>query len=507
MNFNQSKKLLLLLCFVIIITGMPVIATVTFSDIEGHWAKPYIDTLSPIGVVNGYPDGTFAPEGKIKRMEFIAIVVNALKADKRTTSANEYWGTPFAESALALKLIQESEYGGLTQTHLEMPITREEMASIITNAFLLSSPKPSAADLEKASLSLTDIHLVSPEYKEQALTAIALGIITGYPEDQTFRPKNNSTRAESTAVSHKLLVKLGTLPPLSASTTTPTLPSNSKVTINGLSIGMSYDDVISKVGQPLRKDASEYGFSWLVYHSQYKNYVMVGIENQKVVALFTASDLLNQSNGLKMGLTKAQMEILLGSPLEYIVKGSVSYAQTNDAETAVYLKEDIYVTAYFDQSNAGKLFAIKIIDKSVEEKMLSHYGSLTDALKTAYEKELLDLANVYRVNLKLTPFTWHDGVASVARNHSKDMAVRKFFDHKNPSGYMFYDRLTAAGLNYRSSAENIAAGYINAFAAHCGWINSSGHKANIVGNFDFQGVGVYFGGPYYIYYTQNFLTP
>lgn len=492
-----------LLCLTLLLSSIVPIQfadTNSFIDVENHWAKSYIDTLKPLGVINGYSDGRFLPEESIKRIEFIAIVVNALKADKRSPLQGEYWGTPFVESALNLKLISDLEYGGLTEKSLDQPITREEMASIVANAFLLSSAKPSETELEKARQSLSDMATVSEMYREQAVIAVALGIITGYKEDQTFRPLNESKRAEAAAVTYKLLTKLGVL-----SGTTPTTPSTTKsMNIKGITIGMSLADALKLSGQPIREDSSEYGFKWLVFHNNYKNYYMIGVENNQVVAIYATSNLIE---GIALGSTKSEMTTRYGAPLDFISKGSTSYAQINDSESALYLYDQVYITAYFDQSNGGKSFAVKIINRTTEEKMKSHYGALTDELRLSYERQILDLANVYRTEQNLKVFTGHESLSNVARNHSKDMAIRKFFDHKNPSGYQFYDRITAAGLNFRSSAENIAAGYLNAFSAHCGWVNSPGHKANLIGNFDFLGVGVYFGGDYKIYYTQNFLRP
>jgi len=128
-------------------------------------------------------------------------------------------------------------------------------------------------------------------------------------------------------------------------------------------------------------------------------------------------------------------------------------------------------------------------------------------LKTAYEKELFDLVNVFRTSLNLNTLTWNEAVAVVARKHSVDMAVRKFFDHTNPSGYTPFDRLLADGVDYTLAAENIAAGYTNAFSTHNGWVNSPGHRENLVRNVRQVGIGVHFGGDYRIYYTQDFITP
>ena len=305
-------------------------------------------------------------------------------------------------------------------------------------------------------------------------------------------------------VSYKLLVEIGKLNPI-LSEVPPT--TNKVYAVNGIGIGDTRASVIASHGNPLREDQSEYGFKWLIYHDQYKNYFQVGIQNDKVVALYTASNLLSGQNGLKMQLTKSEVTKLLGNPVTKISKGNTDYLQYSNEESATYFTDDVYITAYFDTGNQGKLFSVKLIDRSTEVAMRSQYGTHSDALRVAYEKQIFDLTNVFRRERNLSMLKWSDDMANVARLHSKDMAVRDFFDHTNPSGYSPFDRMIAAGIDYMVAAENIAAGYTNAFSSHSGWVNSPGHRLNLVRDVEYLGVGVYFGGKYLNYYTQNFYTP
>jgi uncharacterized protein YkwD len=232
----------------------------------------------------------------------------------------------------------------------------------------------------------------------------------------------------------------------------------------------------------------------------------VGIQNGKVVALFTASDLLTSKNGLKTGMTKAQVDALLGKPMNGILKGSYEFLQYNNAETATYLNQDTYITAYYDTADGGKLFGVKLVDYTVEQAFKSQYGTPSDALRIAMEKQIFDLLNVYRVSFDKPVLKWNENLANVARKHSKDMAVRDFFSHTNPSGYDPFDRIVADGIDYMLAAENIAAGYTNAFSAHNGWVNSPGHRLNLLRDIQEVGIGVYLGGNLFNYYTQNFIT-
>jgi uncharacterized protein YkwD len=88
------------------------------------------------------------------------------------------------------------------------------------------------------------------------------------------------------------------------------------------------------------------------------------------------------------------------------------------------------------------------------------------------------------------------------------MAARDFFAHQCPSGTQAWDRAVAAGYEYRKVAENIAAGQTSAAQVVEGWMNSPGHRANILdGELTQIGVGHATGGEYGTYWTQVFGIP
>lgn len=128
------------------------------------------------------------------------------------------------------------------------------------------------------------------------------------------------------------------------------------------------------------------------------------------------------------------------------------------------------------------------------------------------EQEAFDLVNGERVNAGLSALTMRQDLREVARAHSEDMLARDFFDHINPDGDDPFDRMGAAGVTYSSAAENIAwnSGYgasTTASVAVDGWMNSTGHRTNILtAAFTHTGMGVATDGTQY-YYTQVFILP
>ena len=127
---------------------------------------------------------------------------------------------------------------------------------------------------------------------------------------------------------------------------------------------------------------------------------------------------------------------------------------------------------------------------------------------------VVDLVNVERVNAGCAPLQAQEQLVTAAQGHSEDMAVNDYFSHTSLDGRSPWDRIHATGYTYWTAGENIAAGYSTASAAVTGWMNSSGHRANILNcNFTETGVGYYYlqndtgSSNWHHYWTQVFASP
>lgn len=126
---------------------------------------------------------------------------------------------------------------------------------------------------------------------------------------------------------------------------------------------------------------------------------------------------------------------------------------------------------------------------------------------SAMEQEVLALVNSERAKNGLSALSWADDVAAVARAHSSDMINRGFFSHTNPDGESPFDRLKNNGISYRTAAENIAYGQKTPADVMSAWMNSSGHRANILNkNVTELGVGAVKNNNGTIYWTQVFVA-
>ncbi|MFF5454916.1 sigma-70 family RNA polymerase sigma factor [Streptomyces sp. NPDC012950] len=127
-----------------------------------------------------------------------------------------------------------------------------------------------------------------------------------------------------------------------------------------------------------------------------------------------------------------------------------------------------------------------------------------DSGHTSVEEQVIALVNAERAKEGCGAVTGNSLLARAAQGHSDDMAARDFFDHTNPDGAGPGERVTATGYGWSTYGENIAMGQQTAEQVMEAWMNSPGHRANILNcSFKELGVGLHTGdgGPYW---TQVF---
>lgn len=290
-------------------------------------------------------------------------------------------------------------------------------------------------------------------------------------------------------------------------------------------LGITTGELVKILGQPARKDQGAYGFDWWVYNQDLSNYLQVGVKNDQVVAFYTNSRQWSTHN-IKLGTERDTVirQLKLADKVQANYDG-ISYTFSMPAETfkkrALIIQDQLVTEFFFDIHDGGKLTAVQVTDletflrsdfsysvsisyasgkKLPEKPRLS--PEQQEAVTKAYERQIFDLANSARVQRGLPPLEWNEEAASVARSHSKDMLSNNFFSHTSPNTGSMGDRLKKAGINYRTAGENIAYGQSDSINAHEGWMNSPGHRQNILSK-DFKTLGVGVAGKYY---TQNFVT-
>lgn len=124
----------------------------------------------------------------------------------------------------------------------------------------------------------------------------------------------------------------------------------------------------------------------------------------------------------------------------------------------------------------------------------------------SYQKEVLRLVNVERSKRGLSELSFHTQLSNVATLKSQDMINKNYFSHTSPTYGSPFDMMKQFNISYRTAGENIAMGQKNPAEVVNAWMNSQGHRENILNsNFTDLGVGVAQSSNGTLYWTQMFI--
>ena len=154
------------------------------------------------------------------------------------------------------------------------------------------------------------------------------------------------------------------------------------------------------------------------------------------------------------------------------------------------------------------LSEIKMANTHIKNPDLIYPGDVlniptADADTLKYEKEVVRLVNVERQKRGLSELAYDWQLSRVARYKSEDMRKNSYFSHTSPTYGSPFQMIKSFGISYRSAGENIAKGQATPEAVVKAWMNSDGHRANILNSsFTHIGVGYVEGGRHW---TQMFI--
>lgn len=204
----------------------------------------------------------------------------------------------------------------------------------------------------------------------------------------------------------------------------------------------------------------------------------------------------------------------------------------DDEQRVTAQKDDLIITLFINQNtmyvndtsvelntppiilNNYTLVPLRAVSESAGAKVIwddktrsVYIATDTESDFDNWGNEVLSLVNEERANYNAPPLKWNDTLAELAENHCKDMISRNFFSHDTPDGKTPFDRMKDIGISYVMAGENIAAGQTSPKSVMESWMNSPGHRKNILNpDFKYIGIGIAKGGSYGIYWTQEFAT-
>lgn len=283
-------------------------------------------------------------------------------------------------------------------------------------------------------------------------------------------------------------------------------------------MGKSSDQVLDQLGEPVRKDPSQFDYHWWIYNGGSNQYIQIGVLSDKVVSVYAIGEGVDiKPYQIGEPLSQVYQKAPVSSTLSMEHNGN-SYRfelSEEDMNTRPVIETDgVVIQLYIDRFD-GTLSSIRAADKETFIKQrpyeVVYRGELISAepvqegeeqeIGNAQEQQIFDITNVMRKRHGLELLEYDEAVSKTAYSHSKDMAVEEYFAHESPSAGTLADRLQRDSISYQTAGENIAAHYTDSIASAEGWLNSEGHRKAML-NKDFTHIGV---GVYKDYYTQNFI--
>ncbi|MFL6228552.1 MAG: CvpA family protein [Pyrinomonadaceae bacterium] len=209
--------------------------------------------------------------------------------------------------------------------------------------------------------------------------------------------------------------------------------------------------------------------------------------------------------GLANGLISAAIlaSLLLAAPLPERLQQDARASTLANRLAAPTERLEAALTPVFDEAIRRTLTQLTIKPESGETVQLG-YTVESPRPRPDLEAEMLVLVNGERAAVGLKPLAPDSELTEVARRHSIDMFARGYFAHVTPEGLSPFDRMTAAGVKFRTAGENLALAPTLRIA-HTGLMNSPGHRANILQPaFGRLGIGIVDGGRRGLMVSQEF---
>lgn len=421
-----------------------------FMDVP-EWGDPYVGYLYEYNLTNGISDNEFGSDMSIKAVSYMTFALRALGYSDEGYFKDFTWSEA-CDFAYSENIIDLAMYLELTE-----------------QTFLRDHAVWVSYEILKTKIKNSDVTLIDKLIDAGAVqleAAMSVGLINNWTEQNYIA-----------------------------------------------GIGQQLESVVDGLGQWSSRQLSRYGFDWLIYNSDYRNYLQIGILENEVAGILAVAEGFVYELGVGIGMNRSDLLLAYDSnPLTEIRKPVPSenkiivFTLTNDNKSTYRTLAGDYITYYFDSYNNDIITAILVIDDTVEEKTIESFlPGAGETLYASIEIQVFEITNAIRVLKGLEPLLWHSETNIASRLHSKDMADRDYFSHSTPEGVSFSERLENRGIVYMSAGENIAYGYRDSIHMVNEWLNSAtGHREILLGDFKYLGVGIWVNSDGRLYGTQDY---
>ncbi|OOB79762.1 MAG: hypothetical protein BEN18_02775 [Epulopiscium sp. Nuni2H_MBin001] len=466
----------LALCLAIGLSTPIMANTVTFSDVEAHWAQSNIEELAQNGVFGGYTDGTFKPNNGITRAELAALLTKLFDLEapsaeiKFADIAEDAWYSGAIMAVTELGYMNTFFDGNFYPSQLA---TRQEVAYAIVQAYQLQDIDANI----NLDTTFTDTASISAWAEDAIAILVSHELLSGY-SDGTLNPTGNITRAEIATLLNRVI----------NSNLVNNIPRDNQSGEKEL-----LEAFLATYGADVDKSLL-YSLSYTPEITSNQLTILVDSTNESLIEI---EDIIKKYITFEV---TASDEVLEGKV--YGVNNTIEITSTSLAEPQI-----IWATISSD---------FKDIDLSYFEpvKVGAYYlngGEVTPAgsqaqvnYVLAFAREVCALVNVERAKEGLAPLQFSEELSGVSQAKAEDMAIHNTLSHTSPVYGSMSDLYNLFDISWTVSAgENIAQGYISPAEVVEGWMNSDGHRSNMLSeSFTIIGVGY---EPTGRYWTQNFV--
>lgn len=194
-------SIVITLCVILGFSNLLVFGQDLYSDLDHtHWAYKNIMEMAEAGIISGYPDRSFRPNGIVTYGEFIKMAVMAAGHGEHWAKEGGHWALPYYNSGLNNFLFSQYD---ISEAKLDRPIHRAHMALIASE--ILRHEKD-YGDHSEISAQIWDVDHRT-QYEHHIVRAYGMGILAGYP-DGSFQPFGTLNRAEAAAVISRISERL-----------------------------------------------------------------------------------------------------------------------------------------------------------------------------------------------------------------------------------------------------------------------------------------------------------
>lgn len=423
----------------------------SFRDITGHWAEEDILKAYAYKLFFGINENTFAPDKQTTRAEFITVMTRCLNPEiTEEADPYPYWATRYIKFSKKAGYLP-ADYDE-SESHCSEAISRLEMIrllSLIIEKLQLphNVPLPHMTDLD--DLDDADVSLIRG--------VLTTGVIVG--DRGKVRPYGITTRAELATVLMRIYKKSPLIEDIGSNASSVTETEISGSSDSGYRIG----DVFS--GNAFA--------SWRV-----NNYLMWKILESPDSGKFSFV-IVNNNNEVVASSRQKIEPGSIRSKIEFFPY--VEYNYTNNRTFWDYREWG---------SHVGEDRSVAVIEINPKYKKYFDLFPVSPEYISNYERVADYITNLFK-HLKQGRLMKYDATLNrYAKEFSETMLKNDFFGHDNPSGISFYERVRRYEIDYRAIGENLAFRQDNPLHLVFAWINSEGHRANILADYTHSSVGI-----------------